>query len=193
MLLMTIGLALFVGVHLVPTQVDLRRELGNRFGEKAFKAVFSVVSLIGFALIVYGYGKLQALPGKNPQLWAPPAWGRHAAFALLLPAMVLLVAANVRSHIRNLVQHPMLLAIMLWALAHLLANGRLGSTVLFGTFLLWAIYDYVSVKQRKAMGPLGSARGTLAGDAIAIAGGCGFYGFLLYWGHGKLIGVPLLG
>ncbi len=193
MLLFIIGLVLFVGVHLLPTQVDLRHELANRFGDNTYKVVFSVVSLLGFVLIIYGYGKLQTLPGKNPQLWVSPTWGRHVAFLVMLLSMVLLVASNVPSRIRSFVQHPMLIAIMLWSLAHLLVNGRLASTVLFGTFLAWAIYDFVSVKQRRAMGPLGDRAGTLTGDAIAIVGGVALYVLMLYWGHAKLIGVPLLG
>ena len=102
-------------------------------------------------LIVLGYHKLQIMPGKNPQLWNPPVWSRHLAFVLMLPSFVLLVAAYVPSRIRTAVKHPMLAAVKIWAFAHLLANGDLGSLVLFGSFLAWAVYDRISVKRRAAL------------------------------------------
>ena len=118
----------------------------------ATRRSFAVVSLIGFALIVLGFHKLQLHPGKNPQLWDPPMWTRHIALALMLPAMIALVAAYVPSHIHTMLKHPMLVAIKIWALAHLLANGDLASLVLFGSFLAFAVYDRISVKRRGAPG-----------------------------------------
>ena len=102
----------------------MRAGLIARLGAGAYKAGFSILSLIGFAVIVMGYHKMQLHPGKNPVLWEPPLWTRHIALALMLPAMILVVAANVPSRIRSSVKHPMLMGIMIWALAHLLANGR---------------------------------------------------------------------
>jgi uncharacterized membrane protein len=192
MTLLVVGLVIFLGVHLVPTQAEVRGGLAARFGEGTYKAVFSVLSLIGLVLIVLGYHKLQLMPGKNPQLWSPPVWTRHLAFVLMLPSFVLLVAAYVPSRIRTAVKHPMLAAVKIWALAHLLANGDLGSLVLFGSFLAWAVYDRISVKERAAPGPLGERRGGLGGDLVALALGTALWAFMLYYGHTLLIGVPLL-
>jgi uncharacterized membrane protein len=191
MLLLVIGLLVFYAIHIVPTVPDVRQGLVARFGDSAYKGVFSLVSLAGFALIVIGYHKLQVNPGKNPQIFVPPGWTRHVAYTLMLPAMILLVAAYVPSRIRTAAKHPMLAAVKLWALAHLLANGDLGSIVLFGSFLAWAVYDRISVKRRAAMGPLGAAHGGLGGDIVAIAGGLALFAFMLFYGHALLIGVPL--
>lgn len=192
MLILIVGLMVFIGVHLVPTAPEVRDGLMRRFGDHAYKVVFSLLSLIGFALIVFGYHKLQLAPGKNPQLWVPPAGLKHAAFTLMLPAMILLVAAYVPSHIRTLAKHPMLLAIKLWALAHLLVNGDLASMVLFGGFLAYAIYDRISVKKRNALGPLGNQPAAWTGDVVVVLAGLAAYFFLLFRGHEWLIGVRLL-
>lgn len=192
MLPLIIGLIVFLGIHLVPTNPALRSGLAERFGEKQWKVVFSVISLIGFALIVYGYHKMQVMPGKNPQLWDPPAWTRHVALLLMLPAMILLVAAYVPSRIRDVLQHPMLTAVKLWALAHLLANGDLASLLLFGSFLAYAVYDRISVKKRGARGPLGGRSGGPVNDLAVVAIGIGLYAFMLHMGHKLLIGVMVV-
>jgi len=127
------------------------------------RAVFSVLSLIGLVLIVLGYHKLQLMPGKNPQLWSPPVWTRHLAFVLMLPSFVLLVAAYVPSRIRTAVKHPMLAAVKIWAFAHLLANGDLGSIVLFGSFLAWGVYARIAAKRRGALHEIKDQLATLRG------------------------------
>lgn len=192
MLLLIAGLLLFLLVHLVPTQPELRTSLAARFGDRGYKGLFSLVSLAGLVLIVIGFHKLQLAPGKNPQIWSPPSWSRHVAFALMLPAFVLLAAAYVPSRIRTAVKHPMLAAVKIWALAHLFANGDLASLLLFGGFLAYAVYDRISVRSRAAPGPLGTAPGGLPGDVAAIAVGVALWAFMLLWGHAYLIGVPLL-
>lgn len=192
MLPLIIGLALFLGIHLVPTSPQTRAGLVARFGENSYKLAFSVVSLVGLILIVLGYHKLQVMPGKNPVLWTPPAGMRHATMALMLPAMILLVAAYIPSRIRTAARHPMLAAVKLWALAHLLANGDLASIVLFGSFLAYAVYDRISVKRRGASGPLGAKPGTLLGDIAAIVIGIALYLVMVYWAHTALIGVPVV-
>lgn len=192
MLILVVGLVVFFAIHLVPTNPELRNGLADRFGETTWKAIFSVVSLVGFAMIVYGFHKLQVMPGKNPQLWVPPSWTRHVAWLLMLPSLVLLVAAYVPSRIRDVVQHPMLVAVKLWALAHLLANGDAASLLLFGSFLAYAVVDRVSVKARGARGPLGARTGGLGGDIAVVVVGIALYAFMLHFGHQLLIGVPVL-
>jgi uncharacterized membrane protein len=192
MLLLIVGLIIFFGIHLVPTNPGLRDSLRDRFGATTYQIAFSVLSLLGFALIIVGYHKLQLLPGKNPQLWVPPAWTKHVAFTLMLPAMILLVAAYVPSRIRTAVKHPMLLAIKIWALAHLLANGTLGALVLFLSFLAFAVYDRISVKKRAASGPLGNKTGGIGGDLTAVVLGSALYAFMLLYGHQALINKALI-
>lgn len=191
MLPLILGLLLFFAIHLVPTSPSLRHGLAGRFGEPAYKIGFSVLSFVGFALIVLGYHKLQLMPGKNPVLWDPPSWTRHIAFLLMLPAMILLVAVFIPSRIRTAAKHPMLAAIKFWALSHLLVNGDLGSIVLFGSFLAFAVYDRISVKRRPAAAPAGPQAGAL-NDVLVVVGGLALYAFMLFWGHGALIGVPLI-
>lgn len=192
MVLLILGLVVFLGIHLVPTAPDLRRGLVDRFGEGPFKIAFSLLSLIGFALIVYGFHKLQIMPGKNPQIWYPPAWIKHIAFLLMLPALIFLAASLIPSRIRTTLRHPLLAAIKTWALAHLVANGDLGSLILFGSFLAFAVYDRISVKHRASLGPLGARTGGLSGDIAVVALGLVFYAFMLTIGHPLLIGVPLV-
>lgn len=189
---LVLGLLLFFLVHLVPTQPDLRRGLVDRFGVNGYKAAISVVSLVGLVLIIVGFGKLQVMPGKNPELWAPPIWTRHLAFLLMVPAMILFVAAEVPSRIRAAVRHPMLAGIKIWAAAHLLANGDLASVLLFGSFLGYAIYDRISVKQRMVAPRSGPASGGVRNDLIVVALGLVLYIFMLFIGHAWLIRVPLL-
>ncbi len=194
MIPLLIGLAVFLGIHLVPTNPALRGSLMERMGENTYKAVFSVVSFVGLVLIVLGYHKLQVMTGKNPQIWNPPVATRHIALALMLPSLILVVAAYIPSHIRTAVKHPMLAAVKVWAFAHLLANGDLGSLLLFGSFLAYAVYDRISVKRRGALGPLGGRQGGWGGDIAAIAIGAGLYVLLLGGLHEKLFAVaPLPG
>jgi uncharacterized membrane protein len=193
MMVLIVGLILFLGVHLLPTSPELRAGLQERMGTNVYKAVFSLLSLAGFIIIVLGYHKLQLHPGKNPILWNSPEWTRHFAAGLMLPAMILLVAAVIPSRIRTAIRHPMLSAIKIWALAHLIANGDLGSVLLFGSFLAFAVYDRISVKRRGALGPLGDTKPTsIINDVIVVVLGVALYAALLFGGHAWLIGVSPL-
>ena len=129
------GLALFIVVHLVPTRPSLRAGLVGTLGPGIYRGLFALVSIAGLVLIVLGYGHMQGLGRGNPQLRVPPVWIKHVVFLLMIPAIILLVAAYVPSRIRTAVGHPMLTALMIWAFAHLLANGDLASVLLFGSFL----------------------------------------------------------
>ncbi len=193
MMLMIVGLIVFLGVHLLPTVPDVRDGLRARLGEGPYKAVFALISLAGLVVIVLGYHKMQLNPGKNPVLWDTPTWTRHVALLLMLPALISLVAAYVPSRIHNALKHPMLVAIKIWALAHLLANGDLASLILFGSFLAFAVYDRISVKRRGALGPLGAAQpASPINDVIVVAIGSAIYAGLLFGGHEWLIGVAPL-
>jgi uncharacterized membrane protein len=192
MLVMVLGLILFLAIHLVPANVDLKNGLIARFGGTGYKVLFSVVSLLGLALIILGFHKLQLHPGKNPILWDLPTWTRHLALALMLPAMIALVATYIPSHTHVMLKHPMLVAIKIWALAHLLANGDLASLVLFGSFLAFAVYDRISVKRRGDLGPIGKGSGPWINDVIVVALGVALYVGILLYLHELLIGVSPL-
>lgn len=186
------GLALFFAAHFIPTRPQLRARLIARFGSGPYSGLFALVSLVALVLIVMGYGQMQGLGRGNPQLWVPLSWIRHLTMLLMIPALILLVAAYVPSRFRTALRHPMLMAVMLWAFAHLIANGDLASVLLFGSFLAYAVYDLISANRRAALGPLGRAPGSTAGDAAAIVAGLALYALLLVWGHQMLTGVPLL-
>jgi uncharacterized membrane protein len=192
MLVLVLGLVIFFAAHLVPASPGLRDGLISRFGEGAYKIAFSVVALAGLALIVLGYHKLQLMPGKNPVLWDPPTWTRHITFLLMLPAMIFLVASQVPSRIRTATKHPMLIAIKTWALAHLITNGDLGSLVLFGSFLTFAVYDRISIKRRPRAAAPPPAPASPVNDILVVVAGVALYALMLFWGHTHLIGVPLI-
>ena len=192
MLILVLGLVLFLGVHLVPTTPQARADLRMRMGEGPYMAAFSVISLVGLVLIVWGFSRVLH-GGYDVRLWSPPVWTRHIAFALMPFAFILLAAAYIPSHIRTKAKHPMLAAVKIWALAHLLANGDLAGLLLFGSFLAWAIYDRISVKRRGALGPLGARQGGYGGDLAAVVIGLAAYVFMLLWGHAHLIGIALIG
>lgn len=188
MALLILGLIIFLGIHLVPTQVAMRRNAVTRFGEGPYKGLFSLVAFAGLALIVIGFGQARYAVSGNPQLWVPPSWTRHATMTLMLPVFVLLAAAYLPGRISAAVKHPMLLSVKLWAFAHLLISGRLAQLLLFGGLLAWAVFDRISVKRRGAVIKSGPVRN----DIIAIAIGLAAYVFMLKWGHTLLIGIPII-
>jgi len=192
MWMLIVGLAVFFGVHLVPTVPELRARLVGTTGARPYSGLFALVSAVGLVLIVLGYSTMQGLGSGNPQLWIPPSWTRHLTMLLMLPALILLVAAYIPSRIRTSVRHPMLAAVALWAFGHLLVNGDLASVLLFGSFFVYAGYDILSANQRAAVGPLGKAQGGLVQDVIAIVVGVALYALLLFWGHRIITGIPLV-
>ncbi len=192
MMPLVIGLVLFLGVHLLTTQTELRQGLVARMGEGGFKGVYSLVALAGFVLIILGYHKAQLMPGKNPMLWSPPEWGRHVTMLLMLPVFPLLFATYLPGRISAAVRHPMITAVKLWALGHLFVRGDAASLLLFGGLLAWAAYDRVSLKQREAQGLVRIRSGPIRNDVLALVLGLVVYAVFLKWGHALLIGVPLM-
>lgn len=194
MLWLIVGLVLFLGVHSVSIVSPLgRNALAQRMGENAYKGVYTLVSFAGLALIIWGYGLARQAPVL---LYTPPTGLRHVAALLMLPVFVLLLAAYLPGRIQRAAKHPMLLAVKLWALAHLLANGTLADVLLFGGFLAWAVADRISVKRRGAAGLLRVApqvQGRAFNDAIAVVGGLALYAVTVVWLHAWLIGVRPMG
>ncbi|HEX9360333.1 MAG TPA: NnrU family protein [Bradyrhizobium sp.] len=191
LLVMILGLVLFLGVHTLTTQRKLRASMIASWGEGGYKIGYALVSLAGLALIVWGFGHYRATGWID--IWHPPTLLKHIAVALMLPAVILVVAAYIRGRIYTTVKHPMLSGIKLWAAAHLLANGDLGSIILFGSFLGWAVYDRISLKHRADAGGPPIPVGGPTNDLIAVAVGIVAYLALGFAFHPAVIGVPIFG
>jgi uncharacterized membrane protein len=182
------GLLIFLGAHslriVAPAWRDAQRA---RLGENAWKGLYSVASLAGFGLIVWGYGQARQQPVV---LWATPVALRHLAGPLTLIAFVLLAASQIGGNaIQAKLQHPMLLGTKVWALAHLLANNTLADVLLFGGFLVWAVLCYRSARRR---GPV-QVTVKPGRTAMAVAAGAVLWALFAFWAHAAWIGVAPFG
>jgi uncharacterized membrane protein len=191
--ILILGLVVFLGAHSFVTLRGARAAAIARLGH-GYRALFALVSLAGLALIVWGF-VLYRQTGRI-DVWNPPALMRHITVGLMWFSIVLVAAAYLPSHIKTWAKHPMLASVKIWALAHLLSNGDLGSILLFGSFLAWAVYARVAAKRRAAAGEVGNIRAADTGwnnDAIAVALGTVIYLALGYVFHPVVIGVPVFG
>jgi len=184
------GLVIFLGIHSVGILAPAWREaqIAQR-GEKAWKGLYTVISLVGFALLIYGYGLARQAPVL---LYTPPTVLRHIALLLMVPVFPLLFAAYLPGRIKTAAKHPMLLAVKIWATAHLLANGSLVDVLLFGSFLVWAVADRIAAKRRPVPRVVPGAPPSAFNDAIALVGGLALYAAFLMGVHLWLIGVSPL-
>jgi len=188
--LLIIGLVDFIGVHVFVSLRQSRAAVISRIGEGPYRGVFSLVSIIGLGLIVYGFGRYRA-DGLIP-VWSPPTFLHPITELLMWPAVVLVVAAYIPGTIKTVVTHPMLAGVKLWAFAHLLANGDLGGVILFGSILGWAVYDRITLKRRVDAGGPQIPVGGLKNDLLAVVVGTLIYlavGFVFH----PLAGVPVFG
>ena len=192
MVMLLLGLVLFLGVHSTRIVANgWRSEMIGRFGEMPWKAAYAVLSIAGFVLIVWGFGLARQQP---VQLWMPPRGMRHLASLLTLIAFVLLAATYVpRNAIKARLHHPMVLAVKVWALAHLLANGNLAHMILFGTFLVWAALSFRAARARDRVAGTVYLAGTAAGTGMTVLVGTLGWALFAFWAHGALIGVRPIG
>jgi uncharacterized membrane protein len=192
MLILLIGLVLFLGVHSVRIVGEgWRTQFIAERGANAYKGLYTVASLLGFALLVWGYGQARLQPVV---LWAPPPGMRHLAALLTLISFVLLAAAYVPGNaIKAKLHHPMTLATKVWAFAHLVANGTLADVLLFGGFLAWSVFAFRAAKQRDRAAGTTYAPGTLLPTVIAVAVGAAAWLVFALWLHAWLIGVRPFG
>jgi uncharacterized membrane protein len=194
---MILGLALFFGVHALTTARSLRARLIATWGETVYKIGYALVSTVGLALIIWGFAEYRA--AGMIDVWeqaCPPGVLKalkHIAVALMLPAVILVVASYIRGRIYTKLKHPMLAGVKLWAAAHLLANGDLGSIILFGSFLAWAVFDRISLKRRADPGAPPIPVGGSGNDLIAVVVGVVVYVALAFAFHPVVIGVPVIG
>ena len=192
MTILVLGLLIFLGVHSVRIMAaPWRAATIARVGESGWKGLYSLASASGLVLIVWGYGLAR---GHTVLLWTPPTGTRHVTALLTVLAFVLIAAAYVPGNrIKAAVGHPMVLGVLIWALAHLLAKGSLAAVVMFGAFLIWAALDFVSARRRERVAAPRYAGGTLARDAIVVIVGFGGWALFAFMLHGWLIGVRPFG
>lgn len=188
--ILILGLALFIATHLLASFRDLRASLIRELGRAVYHTLFGIASIIEVALIVWGYSLYRAT--EYTQIWTPPTGMRHVTVALMLIASVLIVASIIPSHIRAKSRFPLTAAVKVWAFAHLLANGDLGSIIMFGALLAWAIYASINARHRKDVAirpaPVGWTN-----DAIVVLGGLALYLALGFLFHPYVIGVDVFG
>ncbi|MDN0075273.1 NnrU family protein [Crenobacter sp. SG2303] len=192
MTILALGLLLFLGVHSIRIVADPWREAQiASLGRNVWRGGFSLLSAVGFGLIIWGFALAR---GQGSQLWLPQPWARHITILLTLPAFVLLVAADLRgSRLRAAVRHPMLLGVLLWALAHLASNGKPADLLLFGGFLAWAAVDLWSVRRRDRLAGTPPPEVKPGRDFKVLLVGVAAWLVFGLWLHGWLIGVRPFG
>ncbi len=187
-----LGLLMFLGMHSARIVAEgWRTQVIAQRGPGAWKGLYTVVSLVGFGLIIWGYGQARLTPVV---LWNAPLWGRHLAGLLMLVALLLLAAAQVPGNgIKARVHHPMVLGVKVWALAHLLANNTLADVLLFGSFLVWAVLDFRSSRQRDRAAGTVYPPGSAARTAVTVVVGVGVWALFAFGLHLWLFGVRPFG
>jgi len=187
-LILIIGLVLFLGAHSVRVFAEgFRDNLIARLGEGPWKGLYSLVSIIGFVLVIWGYA--MARP-ESTVLFEPPIWLKHIAVLLNLVAFILFAAYLVPAgRMKARLGHPMILSVKVWAFAHLLSNGRVAELVLFGAFLAWAILDFAASRRRDRAAGTVRVAGPVRNDVIAVVVGVLIWAAILWRLHDWVIGV----
>jgi uncharacterized membrane protein len=192
MVYLIFGLVIFLGLHSVRIVADgWRTQVKARIGDGAYKGIYSVLSLIGFLLIIWGFGLAREAPWM---VWMPPRGMRHVAYLLTLIAFVLFAAAYVPGNaIKARFHHPMVLGVKFWALAHLLATGSFANMVLFGSFLAWAVLNFIAARRRDRAAGTQYSAGTVRGTSMTVAAGILAWVAFAFLLHGLLIGIRPIG
>lgn len=190
--ILIVGLVVFLGSHSVRIFADeWRTRQMSKVGENAWKGMYSLVSIAGFVLIVWGFGQARQHPVL---LYVPPIWLRHLNALLTLAALILVAAAYVpRNHLKAAIGHPMLAGVKVWAFGHLLATGMLHDLVLFGSFLAWAVVNFVVSRRRDRLLGVTYPAGTITGDLLMLAAGIGAWAAFAFWAHVRWIGMAPFG
>ena len=185
------GLVLFFGPHLFSAFRSRApgSDLRTKMGYGPYMGLYSLLTIAGFVLIIYGYGAMR----PSAVIWVPPVWLKHVNMLFQLLALPIIVAAYMPAgHIKKTLKHPMLVAVKLWALGHLLANGELNSIILFGSFLAYGVIDRIAVKKRGDNGPPADLKPNVMGDVLSVVVGLGVYAAIAFWLHPILFGVPAM-
>lgn len=189
--LLVIGLVLFLGAHVFVTLRAPRAAVIARIGEWPYKGLMGLVSLVGLIVIGYGFARYRATDWIA--VWSPPRWTYHITELLMWPASICVVAAYARGNIWRKLKHPFLVGVKTWAVAHLISNGDLGSIVLFGSFLAWAVYDRITLKHRSDPGAPAIPVGGHRNDTIALVVGTVLFLALGFIFHSLVVGVAVFG
>jgi uncharacterized membrane protein len=191
MAIFILGLVIFFGAH-VFSAVRSRepgKDLKKKMGYGPFMGTYTFVSIIGFFLICVGFNETRGMG----LVYSPPSWGKHVNFALMPPALILIVASQLPvGRIKKWAKHPMLVAVKLWALGHFFATGQLNAFLLFTAFLTFAVFDRIMVKRRGDTGPAPDAPTKLWPDVVSVIGGIVLYVAFVGYLHAALIGVPVV-
>lgn len=185
------GLLIFFGAHVFSALRSREggRDLRQKLGYGPYMGIYSLVSLAGFVMIVMGFSDARSLG----VLWQPPIWTRHVNILLMLFALILLMASQLPAgQIKKRTRHPMLLAVKIWAVGHLLANGEINSIILFGSFLAYAVFDRIMLKRRGDTGPGEDVALSTTMDIVAVISGAALWAAILFWLHPILFGVQVL-
>jgi uncharacterized membrane protein len=190
MVIFIIGIILFLGSHSVRIFADpWRTTMIERLGEKKWKGLYTLISLFGFIVLIIGYGQARQ---NTIMIWQPPVFLTHLAVLLNLFTFILLASsARNNNAIRLKLKHPMILGVKVWAIAHLLANGSLIDLILFGSFLIWAVIDFRSARNRPNLSEntqVVSLKATLSAIFLGVA----FWLAFIFGLHQWLIGVSPL-
>ncbi len=187
-----LGLLIFLGLHSLRVFADgWRSRTRARVGENVYKGLYSLLAVLGLVLIIWGWGAARQHPVL---LWSPAPWTRHLAALLMLPALVMLIAAYVPGNaIKARLHHPMVLGVKTWALAHLLANGLLAQVLLFGSFLVWAVLCFRAARQRDRAAGVSYPAGRLVPTVVTVLLGVAAWALIAFWAHGAMIGVRPFG
>jgi uncharacterized membrane protein len=184
------GLLVFLGIHSVSIVAPRWRDAQAARMGNGWRGLYSLISIVSLVTMIYGYGIARQTPVV---VYAPPLPLRHLTLLLMLPVFPLLIAAYLPGRIKRLTRNPMLLAVILWAVSHLLANGTLNDLLLFGAFLVWAVADLISVRRRPNVRSVPGAPASAVNDVIIVVAGLGLYAFMLLWAHARVVGVSPLG
>lgn len=186
--MLILGLVLFLGVHSTRIVAEgWRSTMIRRLGAGTWKGLYALVSLVGLGLVVWGFSLAREQPY---QLWAPPYFLRHVMWLLTMVAFILLAAAYVpRNAIKARLHHPMVLAVIFWALGHLLVNGNVAHVVLFGSFLVWAALSFRAARARDRAAMLLYPAGTVSGTITTVLVGALAWAGVAFWAHGLLIDI----
>jgi uncharacterized membrane protein len=188
--LLVLGLVLFLGPHVFVTLRGARGALIARIGEGVYKGLFAIVSIVGLYLIGKGFALYR--DAGMIEVWDPPDWTRHITVALMWPSIIFVTAAYIPGDIKRVLKHPMLVGVKLWAVAHLISNGDLGSMIIFISVLAWAVYDRITLKRRSDSGGLPIPIGGRRNDIAAVIVGTILYFALALVFHPLVIGKPVL-
>jgi uncharacterized membrane protein len=184
------GIVIFAGVHLFSMLLPGQRNaLKARMGEGPYKGLYSLISLAGFALMIWGFRTVRSDPAAISFVYDPAPWARHVTMLLVLLGFISLSGFHGKGHLKLWLRNPFSIGIVLWSFGHLLSNGKLHDVLLFGTFLVLAVLDII----------LSTARGKRPGhdpqirsDITAVILGVVLYAIFLFGFHPYVLNLPII-